>query len=187
MEDKNLPMNWWNFCKYFRYPVGIILSLSNLLQLYGILNDHEPTATIIITLLFFTIYVIYIIITYNCFFIKQTQIGYKLLIYSLFIDLIVTSVMYSIQNLETSDFTQSFIIYFSIFGLAFILPNYIYFSKRKYIFFENNSKPEEPIIKKQETVKANSDSLNLEGFTSEQKEKINEYAELIKNQKKKKF
>ena len=134
-NNKNLPMNWWNFCKYFRFPVSILVWIIAILNMvyYISIDISELGILSTLSLLFYLGYLIFLIITYINF-INETAVGYKLLIFSLFVELIINSLLYSLPNINDSSFTQSFILSSAIYGWAYVWPNFIYFTKRSYVF-----------------------------------------------------
>lgn len=139
MENENnnkLPMNWWKFCKYFRFPLGIvtlIIEILTLLYYIDVSEAFEVNLIFILPLLIYVGYLVFLIITYMNF-IKETRIGYNLLIISLFVELAINSILNSLQDLNNSNFTQSFIIIATSYGIIYVWPSYIYFNKRKYVF-----------------------------------------------------
>jgi len=135
-NTQTLPMKWWNFFKYFRFPVSILIWGISLLTVCNNVSDIEFSWFSIILVLIPAIYMIFQIIVYINF-IKKTKIGYKLLIFSLFVELVINSILYASSNSANFNFTQSIIIYSGIWTLIFVYPNYVYFSKRKHIFERN--------------------------------------------------
>ena len=139
MENKqNLPMNWWKFCKYFRFPVNIAMWIISLITICNNVINGDFYYMDIVTILVPTIYIIFQFIVYSNF-IKETKNGYKLLISSFFVELIISSALYAYSNSTDFHFTQSFIIYAVIWGFIFVYPNCVYFSKRKYVFEQNST------------------------------------------------
>lgn len=132
---ENLPMNWWNFWQYIRFPIGFISTTWNIV-------DYLPTLDInLINIFVFLIDLscaFFMIVTYYHF-LMRNKIGYKFLNSWLVIELIVNSLTITINGF-TDNYTnmEDFVIYFvitiCIFGIVWALPNYKYFKKRKYLF-----------------------------------------------------
>lgn len=135
-QRNNLPMNWWNFCKYFRFPISIVMWIISLITICNNVIDGDFYYMDIVAILVPAIYIIFQFVVYTNF-AKETKIGYKLLISSLFVELLISSALYGYSNSTDFNFTQSFIIYAAMWGLIFVYPNYVYFSKRKYVFSED--------------------------------------------------
>lgn len=139
MENtQDLPMNWWKFCKYFRFPVNIATWIISLLTICNNVIDGDFYYMDIVAILIPTIYIIFQFIVYSNF-IKETKNSYKLLISSFFIELIINSVLYAYSNSTDFNFTQSFMLYSVIWGFIFVYPNCVYFSKRKYVFEQKST------------------------------------------------
>lgn len=140
-QHKNLPINWLNFWKYIRFPLGIILSVANV-GLY--LPKLEVNLVTIFALLIDILVICFMCITYYHF-LMQNKIGYSFLITWLIIELVFNSVNASVSfvsNFEYEtllDFAFGFLLAIGFLGLIWTLPNYIYFKKRKYYFFNDNS------------------------------------------------
>ena len=135
--SEKIPMNWWNFWQYIRFPIGIILTAINIV-------DYLPTLDInMINILAFLIDLsifVFMFITYYHFLMKN-KIGYKFLNAWLVIELI-TNVLTATTNSFTDnyegatlmDFAIPFVLTTCIVGIVWTLPNYIYFKNRKYSF-----------------------------------------------------
>ena len=108
-----LPLSWFNFYVYFRLPAGIVLSFL-LLFLGG------PIAVLNL---------INIVIGGSLFWGLKER---KLWAYEMnFVVLILEALAYSVGK---SSNAAVFVIFFIIFSLLWVLPNWIYFKKRKYLF-----------------------------------------------------
>lgn len=140
VQNNNLPMNWWNFWKYFRFPVGIIMTAVNITSY---LPELEVNAITIFALLTDISIVILMFTTYYHF-LEQDKIGYKFTIAWLIIELISNTLNTAItslsdySNITLMDFSASFFVAGAIYGLVWTLPNYIYFKKRKHCFNDEN-------------------------------------------------
>ena len=108
-----LPLSWFNFYVYFRLPVGIVLSF--LFLFFG-----GPIASLS---------VINIAIGVTLFWgLKERKLwAYEMNFVILIFDALVLS-------LGKSSNAGGFVIFFAIFALVWLLPNWIYFKKRKYLF-----------------------------------------------------
>lgn len=128
---KDMPMFWWNFCKYVRFPLGILSYLGNM-------TYYSELPTNITTNIFFLIDIviaIFLCATYYHF-LKLTKIGYKFLNTWLITELLLNSFNATVAKSGTF-VTIDFIIYVIILGLIWTLPNFIYFRKRKNLFDNN--------------------------------------------------
>ena len=139
-QNNTLPMNWWKFWQYFRFPVGIIMTVVNIMNY---LPELEVNAITIFALLTDISIVILMFVTYYHF-LDQDKIGYKFMIAWLIIELtfnalnVATTSLSDYSNITLMDFAGSFIFAICILGLAWTLPNYIYFKKRKHCFNDEN-------------------------------------------------
>jgi len=113
-DKEELPMNWWKFNIYFRFPVGILSHIGNILK-YNYIYFLD------IIYLIFECYVYYNMIY------KKKQ-GYNLIIANIAIEAFIVS--YKVIG----EFCIELLIALIIVGLIWFLPNYIYFSKRKKYF-----------------------------------------------------
>ena len=137
VKNNTLPMNWWNFWKYVRFPLGIILSAVNIA---AYLPELEVNPITIFALLIDISVVVFMFITYYHF-LEQNSIGYKLINTWLIVELTLNTLNTATNSISKSttvtlmDFAGSFALAFLILGLVWTLPNYIYFRKRKSCFF----------------------------------------------------
>lgn len=154
-EDKKLPMNWFKFWMYIRFPLGFLISISNYYTVY----QNIPSSTLK-TICFSVdcLFLIFMGITYSYFFTRK-KIGYKFLMIWLFgaewlIQCFTTTIQNTLNSSTPFDFLQfliEYILVLFIWGLIWVLPNGIYFEKRKNYFNNDiklNSKDTE--LKKQE-------------------------------------
>lgn len=139
--NNTLPMNWWNFWKYFRFPVGIFLTIINI---FGYLPELEVN-TITIFALITDIFLVVLMCTTYYHFAIQSKFGYKLLNVWIVIESVCNVLNATISNTSDElyaitmlDFVTQFICTFAIWALIWILPNYVYFNKRKHCFNDNN-------------------------------------------------
>ena len=145
-DKNNLPINWLNFWKYFRFPISLILSFMNIsLVIYLIyLNNTTVSAKMLIAILIDILILIFISVTY-AFFLARKSISYKIFIcYLIIVELISTPIL----NIVTKYLYVGFPTFpelitecafaIVIWGLVWIFPNYIYFSKREKYFDKKN-------------------------------------------------
>lgn len=135
--QSDLPMNWWNFWKYVRFPIGVILTVINIM-------DYLPTldVNVINIFAFLTdISLLVLMITTYYHFLMQNKIGYKFLNAWLIIELVCNSLNTTVEALADSygyitlmDFVGPFFLAVCIIGIVWTVPNYIYFKKRKSLF-----------------------------------------------------
>lgn len=158
VKNSTLPMNWWNFWKYVRFPLGFILTASNIV---AYLPELEVNSITIFALLIDISMVVFMLITYYHF-LEQNKIGYKLINAWLIVELTFNTINTAINSMSSyttvtlMDFAGSFVLAFLILGLVWTLPNYIYFKKRKSCFFteenikynQSEDKDVEELIKK---------------------------------------
>lgn len=132
----NLPMNWFNFWKYVRFPLGILVSLYNL---FNYINYE--TSNLILVSLFIDIFIFAFLCMTFSFFINRKKIGIYFINTWLIIELL-TNIFNSVVNtyfnsnyISTfTDFIITYVVTIIIVGLIWTLPNYIYFNKRKNYF-----------------------------------------------------
>lgn len=141
-KSNPLPMNWWNFWKYIRFPLGIILTAVNIVTY---LPELEVNSITIFALLIDISMLVFMFVTYYHF-LEQNKIGYKLINAWLIVELTFNTIntalnsMSSYTTVTLMDFAGSFVLAFLILGSAWTLPNYIYFKKRKNCFCEEEAK-----------------------------------------------
>lgn len=142
--DMNLSMTWFNFWKYIRFPLGIILTFSDISGYLSMdRNNMIVTSYSTFFLLIEISFLVLIIVTYYCF-IKHLKIGYILNLIVLVVQSALNISGNVIKNISRtnatfylSDFIESFFPQFVIMAIIWILPNYIYFKRRKYYFYKN--------------------------------------------------
>lgn len=125
-KEPALPLNWYNFYFHFRLPLAIIFDLLLLISFFSYEDSiwyGYPYYVFLIGLLFFAL-------EFFTFLFFKYKIGYILNNILLWCN-VVYMCLYM--------FTEIFDIYMLIFNLIFMtliwwLPNFIYFSKRKYMF-----------------------------------------------------
>lgn len=136
-NSRRLPMNWFKFWKYIRFPLSVILSSANIAY-YLIAYDLELDLNNIFLFLIDVTSLLLMYITYYNFDINN-QKGYKLLMVWLFFELFyysfssalrISSEMYSTLR----EFAICFFTALVLLGLVWTLPNYMYFKKRKCCF-----------------------------------------------------
>ena len=134
--NANLPMRWWNFWKYVRFPLGLIFSLFRL-STYKYTSFNFYVLAFVITDIIMLLFAIY---TYDLFMHKKKK-GYLIFILFMFVESIyscgfstLNTALSNTTILESWEFILSFILVLIIWGIIWILPNYIYFKKRKECF-----------------------------------------------------
>lgn len=137
IKNNDLPLNWLNFWKYIRFPVGIFLSVFNIGN-YLVNEQLELNIIIILAFLIDVSSIIFMCVTFYHF-AYPTKKGYALLNIWLLVELLLNSFNTTLNSstIECStllDFVTYFVITFTVLGLIWTLPNYIYFKKRKYYF-----------------------------------------------------
>lgn len=99
-EINDLPMNWYKFWKYFRFPVGIILSICNFSSILSQISLEIINENIIIALLLDVLVIAFTIITYLSF-CSQNKKSYQIFMCYLFvIDLIFTSIVSTLNTVR---------------------------------------------------------------------------------------
>lgn len=143
--NKESHMIWWNIWKYFLFPLRILtiilvsISLLNHINLNMLLEYivllFSSTSIIYVLYIFLTFYVFY------CFIKRNNENGYKLFIFYLIFEIILNCIIYTFSNnilFSTSNYhitiALNLIISLTIYGLFWLLPNLIYFKKRKKYF-----------------------------------------------------
>ena len=138
IQNNNLPMNWWKFWEYFRFPVGFILTVFNIVDY---LPDLEVNTITVFAFLIDIFVAIFMFVTYYQFLMRK-KLAYNFFNTWLIIELTCNTINVtsnSISNYNTAtlmDFAASFVFSLFVFGLVWTLPNYIYFKKRKNFFYE---------------------------------------------------
>lgn len=136
VKNNNLPMNWWNFWKYVRFPLGIFLSVINIV---AYLPELEVNLITIFAFFIDIAIVAIMCVTYYHFY-MHNKIGYKFLLAYLIIELICNCIDSASTYLENYKFTSlvdfaiPFALAFFVYGIVWVVPNYIYFKKRKNCF-----------------------------------------------------
>ena len=118
----NLSLSWFNFYVYFRLPAGIVLSFLLLFSggLSGFLNLID---IVIIGMLFWGL--------------KERKLwAYRMNFFALVAETVLRPLG------RTSDMS-GYIIFVIMAGLLWLLPNWIYFKKRKYLFLYSNGNNED--------------------------------------------
>ena len=133
-----LPMNWWNFWIYFRFPVGILISFLAFLSTIYYLGNTDIDFYIIIYLATNLAYIILMGFSYYNVFQKKKR-GYIIFIYYIIAEALLFSFDLVIQNFSPLSYSISemfcfFIIIAVIWSGIWVYPNYIYFNKRKHLF-----------------------------------------------------
>lgn len=132
-----LPMNWYKFWKYARFPLSIVLSAINIAYYLLTYNLELNLGNIFLFLIDMLTFILMYVTYYN-FYVTNSK-GYKLIIFWLFFELFYYPLILSLKiSLELYSTLLKFAICFCVtsflFGLIWTLPNYIYFKKRKYFF-----------------------------------------------------
>lgn len=133
-----LPMNWWTFWQYARFPLSIIAMAVNII---GYLPNLEVNTINIFIFLIDFLFFTFMCTTYCYFFMQNNKIGYNLINAYLIIESIYFPLVNSITIIENvdyaamlMDFAIIFVALLTIWTLIWTLPNYIYFKKRKKCF-----------------------------------------------------
>lgn len=131
--SENLPMNWWKFWQYCRLPVGLILSI---ISLYSY-TEITMTPVMLFVLMINVLLIVLLVLTLYALIAKK-MMGYYLLIITLFLSTLCNTFMNTFSNAkDSSDITEPCIVFLVSFGILciiWILPNYIYFKKRRNLF-----------------------------------------------------
>lgn len=133
MAKKKLSIKWAENFIHGIIPLRILLILVDSFRTYE--NIEYWTNLITIFFIINACYIILMVFTY--FYAKKyTKIGYKLL-YSLFIiDTLIFSIS-AVNNVSVGSTNEYILILLILIFLTFLiwlLPNYIYFKKRKHLF-----------------------------------------------------
>lgn len=135
----NLPMNWWNFWCYVRFPLSILLMFFSIL--YYLPDTNINPVTICAFLLDFS-FLSFALITYLFFLLKDCKIGYILMNIYLVVEAIYFSTAINLEIIDSSkymlfDFAIGFVLILTFWCIAWVVPNYIYFKNRKSCFSIN--------------------------------------------------
>lgn len=114
-KGKDLPVNWFNFYTYFRIPAGILIALSALMS-------GSISARIDIFVFGVLLYGLH----------KRKLWGWKLNFLVIGVEAIFRSITLSYYEQIFS--IDSFLIFSLLILLIWVIPNYIYFNNRKYLF-----------------------------------------------------
>lgn len=132
---QNYTTGWLKFWLYFRFPVGLILSLFTFSGAY--MNDETLSGdfTLIIAMCIDLAVLTLTCITYYYMY-KREKIGYILIKIFLIVELIYISInsTFSVQYSTISEYTISIYMSMLLCGLIWTLPNYVYFLKRRWWF-----------------------------------------------------
>jgi hypothetical protein len=149
-ENKKQRIAWLIFYTEIKTILGIVFGICGLVMLKGVA---------------FYIQIIYIIFLFILFLTtqKRTELGYKLIFVSIALDVFFYSLIILSQNIGICNTTRDIIclygIIISIVSFSWGLLNFIYFMKRKNLFFrenENNSEDYEYINNSEESNKKSS-------------------------------
>lgn len=135
IEQYPLPCNWLKFYIYYRFPIGLFFTIGSMLNTYyNSNNSYLPDWVNLIN--FLSIFLI--VITYICMF-KLTKEGYYLNIVLLLYTLIVNSLNYADYLLEYINVFAALVVSLIAYLGIWVIPNLIYFKKRKSLFINNSS------------------------------------------------
>lgn len=142
--NAELPLNWWKFLKYFRFPVGILVIAISLTKLLGLglneLNWLGWTAVIIEFVTLITCSVSYATL------LSRHRNSFRFFVLNLFVESVRTvfiNVLNAINNSsrykyitfkDSNDVIIFCLTQFLILICIWIVPNYVYFKKRKAYF-----------------------------------------------------
>ncbi len=137
-KEKDLPMNWWHFWQYIRFPLGILLSIFYFFQSLWEIKDMTFNIYGVLLLFLNFAIVVFLCITFY-FFIKRKKHGFKILIiysiceilYNSFVNVFDDAIFYSYSLTEMVIIA---LVISGIFGGIWVYPNYIYFKKREHLF-----------------------------------------------------
>jgi hypothetical protein len=130
-ENKKIRTAWLVYYTKIRVLISIIFTIFSFEGLSGIS---------------FGVGIFYIIFLITLFFItqKRTELGYKLTLVSIALDMLLISLEIISNNGEVYysliELTKTYIFTISLMSLIFGLPNYIYFMKRKSLFCKEADK-----------------------------------------------
>lgn len=131
--SENCSMAWWKFWQYFRLPVGLILSI---IDLY-VYTEITMTPTILFVLIINILLIVLLSLTLYSL-IARKVMGYYLLIITLILSTLWNTFMNTFNNincsLDISKSSMTFFISFVILCIIWVLPNYVYFKKRRNLF-----------------------------------------------------
>ena len=140
-NEKELPMNWWNFFLYIKFPLTIIVSLCSIVEAFNNIHGYEfNTFGQSIIVAFFLIDIVFIIYTALAFnvIIKRKKNGYILFIGYLFFEILYRVFVAVFTNYKTdTDFAENIIAFITVSAILMLIwsfPNYVYFNKRKNLF-----------------------------------------------------
>ena len=133
VENKNLPLAWYKFYRYFRLPLSIILSIGGFFSMFnnGLDNWNELAYIFAIILILFTTLQILTVVYFD------HKVGYNLNTVLIFAESILASVncvigiSTELNSIETIVYMLMLLI---IINIVWSLPNIIYFKNRKYLF-----------------------------------------------------
>ena len=134
VSKENLPMNWWNFICYVRFPLGFFLSLINISASLEYELDFFGKAFLAISIFL----VIYMVVVFY-FMAEKKKSGYKLLLIYFIVEILYSAMNNILLNTQLYywEFTEvfvTFLLVIAFFGLIWFYPNYKYFTKRKEYF-----------------------------------------------------
>ena len=158
-QSSDLPMNWWKFWQYVRFPIGIIFTAINIADYLPALEVNMVNIFAFLTDV--SLLVLMIVTYYH--FLMQNKIGYKFLNAWLIIELVCNSLNATIKTLADNygyitliDFVGPFLFTVCIIGIVWTVPNYMYFKKRKSLFndsVKNSEKERNEYQKENEELK----------------------------------
>lgn len=139
--NEELPMNWWNFWKYFRFPVGIFFSIFNFIGSLSLLKDVQLNMFGKVILLINFVLIIFLCITFY-YFAARKKYGFEMLITYSIVEIIFNSFINVFNNnyIRSNSITELVIETLIISGIVcaiWVYPNYIYFKKRRHLFEES--------------------------------------------------
>ena len=136
-DNKELPMNWYNFLVYFRYPLGFMTGIYNLFSVYpSLFASDKLFASILFFAFIFDIFsVIFMIVPFYLLLTKKKTAITMFFVYEIFA-LFVNSFSISLKYISTG---ISYVIAFFVADIAimcfiWLYPNYLYFKKREKYF-----------------------------------------------------
>lgn len=109
-EINDLPMNWYKFWKYFRFPVGIILSICNFSSILSQISLEiiVVNENFIIALLLDALIIAFTIITYLSFCFRNKK-SYQIFMHYLFIiDFVMLCIVSTLNTVRILKFFRKY-------------------------------------------------------------------------------
>ena len=182
MKNEELPMNWWNFWKYFRFPVGIFFSIFNFIVSLSILKDVQLNLLGNAILLINFLLIIFLCVTFY-YFATRKKYGFEMLITYSIVEIIFNSFInvfnnnYMDQNNIITQMVIEALIVAGIICAIWVYPNYIYFKKRRNFFGEGEEQKDKFEEERNEIGNIKDNNEKNEKVEDEKEEKKDEFIE----------